>query len=231
MNVISILWQLSFISLLLFFAFQIGMSSGLSKLNKKSFVTLCVIYGVGILLLTWIFSNFTEFINTTLLDYVNILYFIMAVIMGITSLHIIKKWKANIYDKSNSLKLANIATIPCCIITLTLNIIVIAPKIGFTITKLNIYSVLLLIIIMSIVYLTTKHINSKREYPVILSNYMLIFAEYFIFIGVFLPNISTALQKTTNITISSEYMINLAIFMVILIILGIIINTRKNLLR
>ena len=232
MNVISVIWQISFISMILAFGVEIGLSSGLSNLRKKSFAMLCVIYCGGIFIFTEVLSFFSNNSINLFSDYISIIYGIMAIAMIIGAFKIIKQYKSN-KDLFSSVKMANIITIPCCIISMAINIIVIQPTIDLTIHRLNLYSCVLLLIIMLICYLTSKYIGIiKKPYPLLLSNYMLIFGEYFIFNALFLPNISTALQKTSNITLySTEYMFMFVIVIIALILLGLLLNVKKSLLK
>ena len=232
MNVISVIWQISFISMILAFGVEIGLSSGLSNLRKKSFAVLCLIYCGGILIFTEILSFFSKNSINLFSDYISIIYGIMAIAMIVGAFKIIEKYKRN-YHIFDCVKIANIITIPCCIISMAINIIVIQPTIDLSVHRLNLYSCILLLIIMIICYLTSKYIDIiKKPYPILLSNYMLVFGEYFIFTALFLPNIPTALQKTSNITIySSEYMFIFMIITFVLIVFGVLLNARKSLLR
>lgn len=232
MNVISVIWQISFISMLLAFGIEVGVSSGLSKLNRRSFIMICCAYCGGIFLLTEILSLFPISLSGFLSDYITVIYGIMAILMIVGAYRIIKKYKNNdhVFD---SIKIAHGISIPCCIFTMAINIMVIQPTIELSVNRLNLYSCALLLIIMTICYLTSKYIDIiKKPYPILLSNYMLLFGEYFIFTALFLPNISTALQKTSNITIySTEYMFIFIIIIIGLIIFGLLLNIRKSLLK
>jgi len=232
MNVISVIWQISFISMILAFGIEIGLSSGLSNLKKKSFAMLCVAYCGGIFIFTEILALFTKNSIDVLSDYVSIIYGLMAIAMIFGAYKIIQKYKRNdhIFD---CVKIANIVTIPCCIISMAMNMLVIEPTIDLTLHRLNLYSCILLLIIMLICYLMSKYINIiKKPYPILLSNYMLVFGEYFVFTALFLPNISTALQKTSNITLySTEYMFMFIILIVVLLVFGLLLNAKKSLLK
>ncbi|MDO5825935.1 MAG: DUF2162 family putative transporter [Methanosphaera sp.] len=232
MNVISVIWQISFISMLVAFGIEIGLSSGLSKLSKRSFTAICCAYCGGIFLLTEILSLFPISLSGLLSDYITVIYGVMAIVMIVGAFKIIQKYKNNdnIFD---CVKIAHIITIPCCIFSMAINIMVIEPTIDLSINRLNLYSCILLLVIMVICYLASKYIKMiKKPYPILLSNYMLIFGEYFIFTALFLPNISTALQKTSNITIySTEYMFMFIIIIIGLIVFGLLLNARKSLLK
>lgn len=232
MNIISIIWQISFISMLLAFGIEVGISSGLSKLTKRSFIMICCAYCGGIFLLTEILSLFPISLSGFLSDYITVIYGFMAILMIVGAFMIIKKYKENnhIFD---SIKIAHCISIPCCIFTIAINILVIEPTLDLSMNRLNIYSCIMLLIIMVICYLMSKYIDIiKKPYPILLSKYMLIFGEYFLFTALFLPNISTALQKTSNITIySTEYMFIFIIIIIGLIIFGLFLNIRKSLLK
>ncbi|MBO7718860.1 MAG: DUF2162 domain-containing protein [Methanosphaera sp.] len=232
MNVISVIWQISFISMLLAFGIEIGVSSGLSRLSKRSFIMICCAYCGGIFLLTEILSLFPISLSGFLSDYITPIYGIMAILMIIGAYKIIQKYKSN-DDVFDSVKIAHIITIPCCIFSMAINIIVIEPTIELSVGRLNIYSCILLLIVMVICYLMSRYINIiKKPYPILLSNYMLLFGEYFVFTALFLPNISTALQKTSNITIySTEYMFIFIIIIIGLIVFGLLLNARRSLLK
>ena len=187
MNVISVIWQISFISMILAFGVEIGLSSGLSNLRKKSFLMLCVMYCGGIFVFTEILAFFTKNSIDVLSDYVSIIYGIMAIALILGAFKIIQKYKNDEY-LFDCVKIANIITIPCCIISMAINILVIQPTIDLSLHRLNLYSCILLLLVMAICYLTSKYIDIIRKpYPILLSNYMLIFGEYFLFTALFLP--------------------------------------------
>lgn len=232
MNLMNILWQISFISMILAFGVELGLSFGLGRYNKKMFSIFMLVTAIGTVIFTKILSIFSESVKTLFQTNVLLIYSIMALIMIIIAVKIIIDYKKN----RTSFKLnmiANIAIIACCMILVALNVIFIAPTIQMTADLLNVYSTMLLVVIMIITYLISKLVKSNsKEYPVLLSDYLLMFGEYFIFSAVFFTYFPLAIQKTSNITINSvEHMVSLVFALVTLIILGIALNTKNNLLR
>lgn len=232
MNLMSILWQISFITMILAFGIEIGLSLGLSNFNKRYFVMLYSSLIVGCVIVTRILSTYSESLKTFMYDYISIVYLVMAILMILIALDLIRRFKKNKTSFSLNV-LANVIIISSCIILMALNTVFIAPTIGMSVNLLNIYSTAILVIILSITYLISKYLkNVSKPYPIILSEYMLVFSEYFIFSALFLPNISSALQKTTNITLySSEYLVNMVLVLFALVVLGIIINKKNSLLK
>lgn len=231
MEVISILWQFSLISLILSFAVELGLSAGLNNINKKNFAIICGLYGGTLLIIApfmYLIQELAQYIN----NYIIILYYLIAVILILVSLSIIKEYKEKGHVNNKYVIKGIIATYPCCILSIILDIVIIAPTIGIKSGMLCIYSLVILIVVMIIAYVTSKFLRISKPPSLIISNYMLLLAEYYIFSALILPNLSTALQKTNGMIIhSSEYIQIFLVVFIILLVLGIILNKKYTILK
>ena len=233
MSVVSSLWQICFVSIILAFGIEIGLFSKLTKLNKKAFLLLCIIYSIIIYISTVLLSGSITELSKWAYNSTMIIYLLIGIIMMIIGLFIIKETNNNKPQISKFIIITNIAMFFCCIISIIMNIIIISTMVNITLNEIRIFTIALLLISMILTYLISKNITRTDEsYSRVLGNYMLLFGEYFILSALIMPNISIGMENTKGITIhSSEYLIYLIIMMSILFIIGVILSRKKSLLK
>ena len=90
MDMMSVLWQFGVLAAVIIFGIKIGLASGLANLSKKLFAGICIGYGGGVLLCTYIASFFAEQITEAIYSYNTVFYIIMASIMIIAGLFTIR---------------------------------------------------------------------------------------------------------------------------------------------
>jgi len=233
MSVVSSLWQICFTSIILAFGVEIGLFSKLTKLNKKSFFLLCILYSVIIYASTFLLSGHIEELSKLLYGSTMVIYILIAIIMIVVGLFIIKETNKKKSNISKFIIITNIAMFFCCIISIIMNIIIISTMIDITLNEIRFFTIILLLISMILAYLLSKNIyKSEDTYSRLLGNYMLIFGEYFILSALIMPNIAVAMENTKGITIhSAEYLVYFIVMVVILFIIGVIISKQKSLLK
>ena len=60
MDIMSVLWQFGIFASVVIFGIKIGLASGLADLSKKLFAGICISYGAGIIIISYIASFFTD---------------------------------------------------------------------------------------------------------------------------------------------------------------------------
>ena len=114
MDIMSVLWQFGIFASVVIFGIKIGLASGLADLSKKLFAGICISYGAGIIIISYIASFFTDQLVQAIYGYNTMFYIIMASIMIIAGLFTIREWKIHDKNTSTATSLAIIAPCPCC---------------------------------------------------------------------------------------------------------------------
>ena len=232
MDILNMLWQLGVIAAVLVFGFKLGLASGLSNISKKLFAAICISYGLGVLIISFIASFYSSQITAAIYNYNSIFYIIMAAIMIIAGLLTSREWKVHKKNTSTATCMAVIAPCPCCFGSIIVSILVVAPAIGVGTFHLSIIVAIALIIVMVVTYFASNSIMKiiKKPYPIVLGNFMMFLGFYFLLSAILIPNIISALEKPLNkVSISSiESMGILILFIILLIIVGVILNKRSE---
>ena len=74
MAIFDALWQIGVFTAVILFGTKLGIASGLAKLSKKNLALLCIGYGGGIMLLSYIASLYTSQITEFINSYNSILF-------------------------------------------------------------------------------------------------------------------------------------------------------------
>lgn len=236
MDMMSVLWQVGIFASVLVFGVKIGLASGLANLSKKLFAVICILYGGGVLLISYIASFYADQLVQAIYSYNTIFYIIMASIMIIAGLVTIREWKIHDKNTSTATSLAIIAPCPCCFGSIIASVLIVAPTIGVSSLDLSAYAAAALVIVMVVTYFASNTIVRilKRPYPVVLGNFMLLLGAYFLLSAIVIPNIAGAMTKTlTPITISSSQdILMIVLAFAILIVSGVVLTKRgRNLLE
>ena len=236
MDMMSVLWQVGIFAAVLVFGIKIGLASGLANLPKKLFAAICIAYGGGVVLISYIASFFADQLVQAIYSYNTIFYIIMASIMIIAGLFTIREWKIHDKNTSTATSLAIIAPCPCCFGSIIASVLIVAPTIGVSSLDLSWYAAAALVGVMVVTYFASntivKYIN--KPYPIVLGNFMLLLGAYFLLSALVIPNIAGVLTKTlTPITIASPQDILMIILaFAILIVGGVVLSKRgRNILE
>ena len=235
MDMMSVLWQVGIFASVMVFGIKIGLATGLANLSKKLFAVICILYGGGVVVISAIASLYAEQLVQAIYSYNTIFYIIMASIMIIAGLVTIREWKIHDKNTSTATSLAIIAPCPCCFGSIIASVLRVAPTIGVSSLNLSWYAAAALVGVMIVTYFASNTIVRfiKKPYPVILGNFMLLLGAYFLLSAIVIPNIAGVLSKTLSpITIGSPQDILLIIVaFAILIVGGVVINKRGNILE
>ena len=219
MDMMSVMWQFGVLAAVIIFGIKIGLASGLANLSKKLFACICVGYGGGVLLCTYVASFFAEQITEAIYSYNTVFYIIMASIMIIAGLFTIREWK--VHDK-------NTTTATC--------LAVVAPTVGFSFMGLSKYVAAALLVVMIVTYFVSNTIIKfiDKPYPIVLGNFMLFLGAYFLLSAIVIPSIAQAMQgQFGGVTmIDSQSLILILVALVALVIVGVVLYKRSdNLLK
>ena len=236
MDMMSVLWQVGIFASVLVFGIKVGLASGLANLPKKLFAVICIAYGGGVLVISYIASFFADQLVQAIYSYNTIFYIIMASIMIIAGLITIREWKIHDKNTSTATSLAIIAPCPCCFGSIIASVLIVAPTIGVSSLNLSGYAAAALVLVMILTYFVSNTIVRfiKHPYPVVLGNFMLLLGAYFLLSAIVIPNIAGVMTKTlTPITISSpQDILMICLAFAILIVGGIVFTKRgRNLLE
>ncbi|WP_432645132.1 DUF2162 domain-containing protein [Methanobrevibacter sp.] len=231
MDMMSVLRQLGIFAAVLIFGIKIGLASGLAHLNKKLFAIICISYGGGVIIISYIASFFAEQLVQAIYSYNTIFYIIMASIMIIAGLFTIREWKIHDKNTSTATSLAIIAPCPCCFGSIIASVLIVAPTIGVSSLNLSWYAAGALVLVMIITYFASNTILRfiNKPYPIILGNFMLLLGTYFLLSAIVIPNIAVTLTKTlSSITISSPQDILMVILAFAILLFGGIFLTKRG---
>ena len=236
MDIMSVLWQFGIFASVVIFGIKIGLASGLADLSKKLFAGICISYGAGIIIISYIASFFTDQLVQAIYGYNTMFYIIMASIMIIAGLFTIREWKIHDKNTSTATSLAIIAPCPCCFGSIIASVLIVAPTIGISSLNLSWYAAAALVAVMIVTYFASNTIIKfiDKPYPVVLGNFMLFLGAYFLLSAIVIPNIAAALTKTSlSITIASpQDILMIIIAFAILLFGGMVLNKRgRNILK
>ena len=235
MDMMSVLWQVGIFASVMVFGIKIGLASGLANLSKKLFAVICILYGGGVVAISAIASLYAEQLVQAIYSYNAIFYIIMALIMIIAGLFTIREWKIHDKNTSTATSLAIIAPCPCCFGSIIASVLVVAPTIGVSSLNLSWYAAAALVAVMIVTYFASNTIVRfiKKPYPVILGNFMLLLGAYFLLSAIVIPNIAGVLSKTLSpISIGSpQDVLMIVVAFAILMVAGVVVNKRGNILE
>ena len=231
MDMMSVLWQVGIFASVLVFGIKVGLASGLANLPKKLFAVICISYGGGVLIISYIASFFADQLVQAIYSYNTIFYIIMASIMIIAGLVTIREWKIHDKNTSTATSLAIIAPCPCCFGSIIASVLIVAPTIGVSSLNLSGYAAAALVLVMIITYFASNTIVRfiKRPYPVVLGNFMLLLGAYFLLSAIVIPNIAGVMTKTlTPVSISSPQDILMIVLAFAILIVGGAVLTKRG---
>ncbi len=228
----EILWQMGILSAILFFAFKIGMAMGFANLSKKAAAGIALGYGVGLLILTRIASEYTDFMYKLMYDYNSVIFLLMAAVILYAGFHTVKEWKIHRKNQSTATCMAMIAPCPCCFGAVLAVIILMSPVIGASSFVIGQYSAVFLAVMIGVFYLLSNSITKflKKPFPVVLGNFMLFMGFYFLASAIVIPNIATVLSsKMSPMTLPSiETIIYALLGVAFLLVFGFYINKKNS---
>lgn len=236
MDMMSVLWQFGVLAAVIIFGIKIGLASGLANLSKKLFAGICIGYGGGVLLCTYIASFFAEQITEAIYSYNTVFYIIMASIMIIAGLFTIREWKVHDKNTTTATCLAVVAPCPCCFGAIIASVLIVAPTVGFSFMGLSKYVAAALLVVMIVTYFVSNTIIKfiDKPYPIVLGNFMLFLGAYFLLSAIVIPSIAQAMQgQFGGVTmIDSQSLILILVALVALVIVGVVLYKRSdNLLK
>ena len=229
---LDLLWQLGILSAVLVFGVKIGLAMGFSGLSKKVSVLIAVGYGLGIFLLSTVITGESNVIYRFINDYNFALFSVMSVVIIYAGLHTIREWKVNHKNHAKATSVAMMAPFPCCFAAVLAAIVLASPIIGASTAAIGQYAALFLTVTILAIYFASDAIAKliNKPYPIILGNFMLFAGFYFLSSIILLPNISKVLEspmKPYDMT-SFTPLIYVAVFMIILIIVGFYKTKRQS---
>lgn len=197
---LELLWQLGILSAVLVFGVKIGLATGFAGLSKKAAAAIAAGYGVGILILTFLVSGYTDIVYKVVYDYNFAIFLAMAVVIIYAGFHTIREWKVHRKNHAKASCAAMIAPCPCCFGAVVAAIVLASPFIGVSTAFVGKYAAAFLSITILAFYLASGAIVRiiKKPYPVLLGNFMLFVGFYFLASAIVIPNISTVLQSPMN---------------------------------
>jgi len=229
---LELLWQLGILSAVLVFGVKIGLATGFAGLSKKAAAGIAIGYGVGILLLTFLISGYTDIVYKLVYEYNFVIFIIMAVVIIYAGFHTIREWKVHRKNHAKASCAAMIAPCPCCFGAVVAAIVLASPFIGVSTAFVGQYAAVFLSITIMAFYLMSGVIVRviKKPYPVLLGNFMLFVGFYFLASAIVIPNISTVLQSPMSPmdVPSLETLIYAFIFVIILAFAGFYLTKRKS---
>ena len=233
MAVFDLLWQIGIISSIIVFGVKIGLASGLANLPKKYLLAICASYGVGVLALSRIASNYADQLVNMIYTYNSGFFIIMAVIMIVAGMLTIREWKTHNINTTAATCMVVIAPCPCCFGVIIATILLVAPTVSMSVFSLSQYVALALVLTIAITYFASNTIIkfTKKPYPIILGNFELFLGLYFLLSAILLPNIANVIGRHLGYVQiqSTTGLLLFVLFAVVLMIVGVIWTKKKSL--
>jgi len=229
---LELLWQIVILTAVLVFGVQIGLASEFAGLSKKAAAVVAIGYGIGILVLTFIISGYTDIVYKIVYDYNFAIFFVLAILSIYAGFKTIREWKGNQKNHAKASCVAMIAPCPCCFGALLVAILLASPFIGVSTSVIGQYVAVFLSITVLAFYFSSGRLMRiiKKPYPILLGNLMLFVGFYFLASAIVIPNINLVLQSPMSpMTMPSiETLIYVVIFVVILVVTGFYITKKKS---
>ena len=231
---LELLWQLGILSAVLVFGIKIGLASGFAGLSKKAAVAVSVGYGLGIFILAFLVSGYTDIVYKVVYDYNFAIFLAMSVIIMYAGFHTIREWKVHRKNYARASCAAMIAPCPCCFGAVIAAIVLASPFIGVSTAFIGQYAAVFLSITIIAFYFASGAIVRvlKKPYPVLLGNFMLFVGLYFLASAIVIPNISTVLQsKISPLNIPSvETLVYALLLLIVLVFTGFYMTKKRSIL-
>ncbi|WP_276954650.1 DUF2162 domain-containing protein [Methanobrevibacter woesei] len=232
MDVMSLLWQVGIIASVVVFGIKIGLASGLANLSKKLLAIICIGYGGGVLLISWIASFYADQIIQAIYGYNSLFYLIMASIMIIAGLFTIREWKQHDKNTTTATCLAVVAPCPCCFGSIIASVLMVAPTVGLGSVTLSVYVGIALVVTILVTYFASNLIIRviNKPYPIVLGNFMLFLGAYFLLSSLVIPNIASVMQSgASDLSIGDPItLLYVLVIIVILLVVGYLIYRKTD---
>ncbi|MBI5679316.1 MAG: DUF2162 domain-containing protein [Methanobacterium sp.] len=229
---LELLWQLGILSAVLVFGVKIGLATGFAGLSRKAAVAIAAGYGVGIYILTFLISGYTDIVYKVVYDYNFAIFLAMAVVIIYAGFHTIREWKVHRKNHAKASCAAMIAPCPCCFGAVVAAIVLASPFIGVSTAFIGQYAAVFLSLTIIIFYFASDLIVRviKKPYPVLLGNFMLFVGFYFLASAIVIPNISIVLQSPMSPMdlVSIETLIYAVLFVMIMAFTGFYLTKKKS---
>lgn len=230
----SILLEIITILSVLVYGVNIGLSIGLANLSKKVILLVCILYGGSIFLLGSFVTKYSgvliEFMNANN-TFTNLALAVMLILAGILT---IREWRMHDNNTIISILLSTIVPYICFMISLMFLNASLTTVIDLNSLNVKAYMALVLIAVILITYFISKRSkNNKKPYQIILGNYMTTLGAYYLVTTLISPNmLMMRNEKLAVITIESPLNLFLIVSaFVIIVIIGIYLNKKDNLLK
>jgi predicted transporter len=201
----ELIWECLIISIVLLFGINIGLAKGLTKLPKRTALTISISYGVIILILSTI-ANFYISSAHVVNDYIPEVLGIIGIIIILSGLYTIDKWKKSKGEYDSFSSTATLSSSICCFVGFTFVFTLLSKSGISSFLEISAFMALALILLIFIFYLFSKFLrNAESPYPILLGNFMILNGFYFLISAAFIPNITklSSLQ-TSALSISSD---------------------------
>ncbi len=199
----ELLWEGLIISTVLLLGINIGLAMGLTELTKNKILSISLLYGVALFFMSTI-ANVIP-LNTALDEYIAYIIGIIGVVIILSGIYTVIKWRNDKNDHDVFSSKAMISSSACLFIGFTCTNILLANSMESFYLGFNIIMALALIVILIFSYLFSKFLrHAERPYPVLLGNFMILNGFYFLIAGLFIPSIkSLSLAHTSPLSLGS----------------------------
>ncbi|MDI6688817.1 MAG: DUF2162 domain-containing protein [Actinomycetota bacterium] len=232
---IAMLWRIGILSATIIFGIKIGLALGFSGLSRKVAILITCVYSLALLGLVILVSKHLNFLHKLASTYNYLIFITMSLIIFGAGLHTLREWKVHGKNKATTCCIALAAPCPCCYASVLMTIGLASPVIGVSSAILGKYTALVLGVTIFTTYFLSEGIVklTKKPYPVLLGNLMLLVGFYFLASAIIMPNIAS-LQKfrMSPLTIPSiKASLAGVVFVIFLGVLGFYKSRKKSILR
>lgn len=178
-------------SIVLIFSIAMGLSLGLSKLNKMKLLSFSIAFGLITMIFSFIFTYFKKTFFPIFNDYVYIIIFLIGLITLLSGISLLRKWRE---DKNKSFSVLSNTTIAILISTIlgVISFSVLFDKdLNSKIFEIILISVAFVVITLFIALFTKYLRRTKTPYSVLTGNYMILTSLYLFMLSLILPYIES----------------------------------------
>jgi len=232
---IAVLWKIGILSATIVFGIKIGLALGFSGLSRKVAILITCVYSLALLGLVILVSKHLNLLHKLASTYNYLIFIVMSAIIFGAGLYTLREWKVHGKNKAATCCIALAAPCPCCYASVLMAIGFASPILGISSALLGKYTALVLGVTILFTYFLSEGIVklTKKPYPVLLGNLMLLVGFYFLASAIIMPNIA-GLQnfKMSPLAIPSvKASLAGAVFVIVLGLLGFYKSRKKSILR
>ncbi len=205
----SILWKTGIVFATIIFGVKIGLALGFSGFSKRIALSVVAVYSLVFYGLNLLAKNHLSLLHGLVTSYSYLIFLAMSVLIFGTGLYTLREWRVHGKNKANTCCLALAVPCPCCYASVLMAIGFASPVLGVSLLVIGKFISLIFALTIVLTYFLADGIVrvTKKPYPVLLGNLMILTGFYFLVSAMIMPNIGSLKTNLAPLTLPSfEYL-------------------------